>query len=161
MRVRRYLEPVLAVVLAVALYAALGKLASPLVLIFNPFSWVVLYFGLTRQEMFGALTGSVCGLLQDSLSLGVFGLGGLSKTLMGFACGYVSRKINVLPVSRNFVFLFVLAIVELALWKGLASFLFRTRLTTEHGLAFLQPVITALVVTAVFRWTVKLRGEGG
>jgi len=158
--VRKYLEPGLGIVLAVALYAILGKIAAPLVLVFNPFSWVVLYFSLTRQELFGALTGSVCGLLQDSLSIGVFGVGGLSKTLMGFACGYVSRKINVAPVVRNLVFLFILALAELVIWKGLASFLFRTRLTTEHGLAFLQPVATALVVAGLFRLSTKLRGEG-
>jgi rod shape-determining protein MreD len=158
--VRKYLEPGLAVVLAVALYATLGKVAAPLALVFNPFSWVVLYYGLTRQELFGALTGSVCGLLQDSLSIGVFGVGGLSKTLMGFACGYISRKINVAPVVRNLVFLFILALTELAVWKGLAAFLFRTRLTTEHGLVLFQPVVTALVVAALFRLSIKLRGEG-
>lgn len=157
---RKYLEPGLGIVLAVALYAILGKVAAPLPLVFNPFSWVVLYFGLTRQEMFGALTGSVCGLLQDSLSIGVFGVGGLSKTLMGFACGYISRKINVAPIVRNLVFLFILALSELVIWKGLASFLFRTGLTTEHGLAFLQPVATALVVAGLFRLSTKLRGEG-
>ncbi len=156
---RKYLEPALAVVLAVAIYAALGKVAPPLVLVFNPFSWVVLYFALTRQELFGALTGTVCGLLQDSLSIGVFGVGGLSKTLMGFACGYISRKINVAPFVRNLVFLFLLALTELAVWKGLASFLFRTRLTTDRGLVLLQPVVTALVVAALLRLSRRLRGE--
>ena len=157
---RRYFEPVLAVVLAFALYATLGKIAPPLVLVFNPFSWVVLYFSLTREELFGALTGSVCGLLQDSLTIGVFGVGGLSKTLMGFACGYVSRKINVVPLVRNLVFLFILALAELAIWKGLAAFLFRTPLTTDHGLALLQPVITALATAGLFKLTAKLRREG-
>ena len=157
---RRYFEPVLAVVLAFALYATLGKIAPPLVLVFNPFSWVVLYFSLTREELFGALTGSVCGLLQDSLTIGVFGVGGLSKTLMGFACGYVSRKINVVPLVRNLVFLFILALAELAVWKGLAAFLFRTPLTTDHGLALLQPVITALATAGLFKLTAKLRREG-
>jgi len=158
--VRRYFEPVLAVVLAFALYATLGKIAPPLVLVFNPFSWVVLYFSLTREELFGALTGSVCGLLQDSLTIGVFGVGGLSKTLMGFACGYVSRKINVVPLVRNLVFLFILGLAELAIWKGLAAFLFRTPLTTDHGLALLQPVITALATAGLFKLTAKLRREG-
>lgn len=157
---RKYAEPALAVLLSAALYAAFGKLAAPLALVFNPFSWVVLYFGLTRQELFGAVTGSLCGLLQDSLSIGVFGVGGLSKTLMGFACGYISRKINVVPFTRNLVFLFVLALAELAIWKGLAAFLFRTPFSTGRGLALLQPVTTALVVAATFRLSVKLRSEG-
>jgi len=158
--VRKYLEPVLAVVLAFALYATLGKISPPLVLVFNPFSWVVLYFGLTREELFGAFTGSVCGLLQDSLTIGVFGVGGLSKTLMGFACGYISRKINVGPLVRNLVFLFILALVELAGWKGSAAFLFGTRVTADHGLALVQPVVTALATAGLFRLSAKLRREG-
>ena len=105
------------------------------------------------------MTGTVCGLLQDSLSIGVFGVGGLSKTLMGFACGYISRKINVAPFVRNLVFLFLLALTELAVWKGLASFLFRTSLTTNRGLVLLQPVVTALVVAALLRLSRRLRGE--
>ncbi len=155
---RKYLEAASAVALAVALYAALGKIAAPLALVFNPVSWVVLYYGLTRQELFGAATGSVCGLLQDSLSLGVFGVGGLSLTLMGFTCGYVARKINVTPLARNLVFLFLLALAELVVWKGLAAFVFRTPLTV--GLALLQPATTALAVAGGFRLRLKLGGEG-
>lgn len=156
---RKYLEPALGVVLAVVLYAVLGKIASPLVVIFNPFSWVVLYLALTRQEVSGALSGTVCGLLQDSLSVGIFGVGGLSKTLMGFAAGYVSRKINVAPLVRNLVFLFVLAVGELAVWKALISFLFGNRLATGRGLVLLQPVATALVAAALFRLRNRVRGE--
>ena len=110
---------------------------------------MVLYFGLTREEVFGAFTGSVCGLLQDSLSLGVFGVGGLTKTLLGFGCGYISRKINVGPLVRNLVFLFILALLELVVWKGSVALPFRDRLTVDHGLALVQPVVTALATAGL------------
>jgi rod shape-determining protein MreD len=158
--VRKYLEPAAGVVLAVVVYAVLGRLSPVLVLVLNPFAWVVIYFGLTRQEAFGAVAGSVCGLLQDSLSLGVFGVGGLSKTLMGFAAGYVSRKINVAPVLRNLVFVFILALGELAIWKGLVFFLFGNRPTTGHGWALLQPVATALAVVVFVRLRNRVRKGG-
>jgi rod shape-determining protein MreD len=157
--VRKYLEPALAVILAVGLYAVAGKIAAPLVQVLNPFSWVVVYFGITRQEVFGALSGSVCGLLQDSLSMGVFGVGGVSKTLLGFAAGYISRKINVTPLGRQLVFVFVLALGELIIWKGLVAFLFGSRLTTGRGLALLQPVATALAVAALLRLRSRLRRD--
>jgi rod shape-determining protein MreD len=155
--VRNYFEPTAGVVLAVVLYAVLGRIAAPLVLVLNPFAWAVLYFGQTRQEVFGALSGSVCGLLQDSLSVGVFGVGGLSKTLMGFAAGYISRKINVAPVIRNLVFVFILALGELAIWKGLVFFLFGNRPTAGHGLVLLQPVVTAVAVVALVRVRSRVR----
>jgi rod shape-determining protein MreD len=148
---KHFLEGAVGIVLAVVLHTLLGKVSAPLLIVFNAFSCVVLYFGLTRHEVFGAIMGTVCGLLQDSLSLGVFGVGGLTKTLLGFGAGYISRKINVTPVTRSFVFAFVMAAVELFLWKSLVLFLFGEGFSTAGGLIFLQPLFTALVVTAVFQ----------
>jgi len=103
--------------------------------------------------------GSICGLLQDSLSLGVFGVAGLTKTLLGFGAGYISRKINVVPFFRNFAFLLILAGLELALWKLLGFSLFREKLTLGGGLTLLQPFVTALVVAALLRVAGKAGGE--
>jgi cell shape-determining protein MreD len=103
--------------------------------------------------------GTVCGLLQDSFSLGVFGVGGLTKTLLGFGAGYISRKINVTPVTRTFIFVLVMAAVELFLWKSLVHFLFGERFSAAGGLIFLQPVFTALFVTVSFQ--VHRRTEAG
>ncbi len=119
---RRSTEVIAGLILAVVLHTVFGKLSPSLVVVFNTFSWVVIYFGLTRQEVFGAVMGTACGLLQDSLSLGVFGVSGLTKTLLGFSTGYVSRKINVLSPSRSFIFVLIMAAAELALWKFLVHF---------------------------------------
>jgi len=148
---RHFFEGVVGIVLAVVLHTILGKISAPLLVVFNAFSWVVLYFGLTRHEVFGAIMGTACGLLQDSFSLGVFGVGGLTKTLLGFGAGYISRKINVTPVSRTFVFVLIMATIELFLWKSLALFLFGERFTAARGLIFLQPLFTALFVTVAFQ----------
>jgi len=148
---KRIIEGASGLVLAVVLHTVLGKVSPPLLVLFNAFSWVVLFFGLTRHEVFGALMGTACGLVQDSLSLGIFGVGGLTKTLLGFGAGYISRKINVTPAGRTFVFVIVLAAVELALWKLLVLFLFGERFAEGGGLVLLQPLATALMVTAAFQ----------
>jgi cell shape-determining protein MreD len=148
---KRIIEAGAGIVLAVVLHAVLGRVSAPLPILFNAFAWVVLYFGLTRHEVFGALMGTACGLLQDSLSLGVFGIGGLTKTLLGFGSGYISRKINVTPVGRTFVFVLVLAALELFLWKILVLFLFGEHFAAAAGLVFLQPPATALIVTVAFQ----------
>jgi len=144
-------EGVVGIVLAVVLQTVLGKLSASLLIVFNAFSWVVLYFGLTRHEVLGAFMGTACGLLQDSFSMGVFGVGGLTKTLLGFGAGYISRKINVAPVTRTYVFSLVIAAVELLLWKSLVLFLFGERFSSAGGLILLQPPVTALVVTVAFQ----------
>ncbi|MEW5901820.1 MAG: rod shape-determining protein MreD [Acidobacteriota bacterium] len=148
---RQSVEVFVGVLLAVLLHAVLGWLSPTALVIFNPFSWVVLYYSLWKQEVFGAFLGTVCGLLQDSLSLGIFGVSGLTKTLLGFGAGLISRKINVAPVTRNFVFVLIMATAELILWKFLVLFLFGEKWGTAGGLVFLQPLGTAFVVTLLFQ----------
>lgn len=152
---RRSTEVIAGLILAVVLQTVFGKISPSLLVVFNPFSWVVLYFGLTRQEVFGAVMGTVCGLLQDSLSLGVFGVGGLTKTLLGFGAGYISRKINVLSPGRTFVFVLIMAAAELVLWKFLVLFLFGEKWSAAGGLVFLQPLFTAVFVTLLLQFKRK------
>lgn len=148
---KHIIEGIVGVVLAVVMHTILGKVSAFVLVIFNAFSWVVLYFSLSRHEVFGAVMGTVCGLLQDSFSSGVFGVGGLTKTLLGFGAGYISRKINVAPPTRTFVFVSVMAAAELFLWKSLALFLFGERWFAAGGLVLLQPLVTAVFVTAAFQ----------
>jgi cell shape-determining protein MreD len=156
---REYLRAFAGIGLAVVLFTVLGKISTNLVIVFNAFSWIVLYFSLTKDEVYGAVLGTICGLLQDAFSLGVFGVAGLTKTVLGFWTGFISRKINVVPVTRNFVFLLIMASFELSLWKFLAHFLFRERLAAGGGLALLQPLATAAIVTAAFQIARRAKGE--
>lgn len=156
---RRSTEVIAGLIGAVVLQTVFGKISPSLLLLFNPFAWVVLYFGLTRREVFGAVMGTGCGLLQDSFSLGVFGVSGLTKTLLGFATGYISRKINVVSPGRTFVFVLVMAAAELALWKFLVHFLFGEKWSIGGGLIFLQPPTAAVIVTALYQLKRKSGAE--
>ncbi|HOI45937.1 MAG TPA: rod shape-determining protein MreD, partial [Candidatus Aminicenantes bacterium] len=63
----------------------------------------------------------------------------------GFLAGYISRKIHVVPFFRNLVFIFILGILELAIWLALYSFIFSERPLVRNGLIFVQPAVTALL----------------
>ena len=52
----------------------------------------VVYVALTMGPVAGLLTGSVAGLLQDALSSGVIGIGGLAKSLVGFVIGVIGQQ---------------------------------------------------------------------
>ena len=52
----------------------------------------VVYVALTIGPVAGLLTGSVAGLLQDALSSGVIGIGGLAKSLVGFVIGVIGQQ---------------------------------------------------------------------
>ena len=143
------------VLCAFVLYTLLAKISVSLLLLVNIFSLIVIYFALEKGEIYGSCLGTFCGLLQDSFSMSVFGVGGIAKTIMGFSAGYISSKINVTSIRRKFVFVFVLLCMDLLIWAILYSFIFSERVNTGGGLIFFQPLITAVLGSLVFRFVLK------
>jgi rod shape-determining protein MreD len=97
---------ILAVAVALALQTTLtrflvrGTMAVDLVFV------VVVYVALTSGPVTGMLTGTFAGLVQDALSTGVIGIGGLAKTVVGFLVGIVGTQFIVAqPLPRFVVFL--------------------------------------------------------
>lgn len=139
------LEAAAATLAAFLLYSLSGRAYPPLVLVFNAFSLVVILFAVWKGEVFGAVLGTACGLLQDSFSLGVFGVAGLSKTLLGVAAGYVSRKMQIGPALRSFVLVFVCSAGELAVWTFLYTLVFSRKMASGNALVLFQPLATAAI----------------
>jgi len=140
-------------------YSLLGSLQPSALFIFNAFSLVVMVFSIGRGEIFGAFLGAACGLVQDSFSAGIFGVAGLTKTLLGFGTGYVSRRIDVLSASRNALFLFVMASLELFLWILLKALVLAEPVDFRHGLVFFQPFVTALLGTLILNFGRRLQAR--
>jgi rod shape-determining protein MreD len=143
------------IIIAFLIYTVLNKISPSLVLLINVFSLVVIYFAVEKNEIFGACLGAFCGLIQDSFSLGVFGVAGLAKTLAGFTAGYIAKKVDVRPPLRSFMFIFLLISLEFILWALLYSFIFSESINTGRGLVFLQPLSTALVGSFLFSFLRK------
>ena len=150
-----FIKVSLSIIIAFLLYTVLNKISPSLVLLFNVFSLVVIYFAVEKNEIFGACLGAFCGLIQDSFSLGVFGVAGLAKTLAGFTAGYIAKKVDVRPPLRSFIFIFLLISLEFILWALLYSFIFSESINTGRGLVFFQPLSTALVGSLLFYFLKK------
>jgi rod shape-determining protein MreD len=88
----RVVGVVAAIALALALQMTLARFlvgaaaAVDLVLV------VVVYVALTNGPVTGMLAGSLAGLIQDALSIGVIGIGGLAKSIVGFAVGAIGQQ---------------------------------------------------------------------
>lgn len=152
-----------ATLIAVSVYALAGASAPALMIVFNAFSIVVLYFAIRRGEIFGAVLGTMCGLAQDAFSLGVFGVGGLTKTLLGFWSGYVSRRIDVAPFGRNALFVLIMSVAEMILWVLLTALVRLRAVNLEGGLVFVQPLVTAVLASSLFafeRWLKRRDSRG-
>jgi len=53
---------------------------------------VVIYLALVGGPTAGLLIGSAAGLLQDALAGGILGIGGLAKSVVGYASGFVGTQ---------------------------------------------------------------------
>lgn len=108
-----------AIAVALALQTTLASLvirgtaALDLVLI------VVVYVSLVSGPVRGLLLGTAAGLIQDALSSGIIGVGGLAKTVVGFVSGVLGTQFIVTaPLSRFLVFVMATAL-HAAIFMGL------------------------------------------
>ena len=108
-----------AIAVALALQTTLASLvirgtaALDLVLI------VVVYVSLVSGPVRGLLLGTAAGLIQDALSSGIIGVGGLAKTVVGFVTGVLGTQFIVTaPLSRFLVFVMATAL-HAAIFMGL------------------------------------------
>ena len=108
-----------AITLALALQTILarflvgGAAAVDLVLV------VVVYVGLTSGPVAGMLTGSLAGLIQDALSIGVIGIGGLAKSIVGFAVGAIGQQFIVTATLPRLVVFVGSTVAHSAMFMGL------------------------------------------
>lgn len=91
----------------------------------------VIFVALQRGPAAGVLSGTLGGLLQDVLAGGIVGIGGLAKTLVGFAAGVVGTQfVLAKPYARmvivaggtivhRFIVLGVRAMIDLE-WSGIS-----------------------------------------
>lgn len=119
--------------------------------LFNFLSIGIILLALRHGEGIGALSGTLAGLIQDSMTLHVFGLAGLTKTGLGFFVGLAYRKLNLASFLNQSLFLFTASSIELVLWTGLANLIFPVNPPVHLEAFWFQPFTTALISSFVFR----------
>ena len=90
-----------------------GAVAVDLVLV------VVVYVALRSGPVTGLLSGTLAGLLQDALSSGVIGIGGLAKTVVGFLAGVVGTQFIVAHALPRFVVFVAATVLHAVVFMGL------------------------------------------
>ena len=110
---------VIAIALALALQTTLarfvvsGTAAVDLVLV------IVVYVALTRGSAGGMLAGSAAGLIQDALSSGVIGIGGLAQSIVGYAAGMVGQQFIMTAALPRFVLFMAATALHALVFIGL------------------------------------------
>ena len=139
-----------AIALALALQTTLtrfvvgGTAAIDLVLV------VVVYVALTTGPGTGMLAGSVAGIIQDALSSGVIGIGGLAKSLVGFLAGVMGQQFIVTAALPRFVMFLAATVVHSAMFMGLYILLGLRSFPSPYAAVLSQAVGNAAVGMIAF-----------
>ena len=149
---------ILAIIVALALqttiarFVVAGRVAVDLVLV------VVVYVALSSGAVPGLITGTVAGLIQDSLSTGVIGIGGLANTIIGFVTGVIGTQLNIAEPVARFVVFFAATVVHQAITIGLGTVLGLQAFGVPYGAIAGEALANAVIGVAAFQLTDLLPG---
>lgn len=149
---------ILAVAVALALQTTLarfvvrGPAAIDLVLV------AVVYVALTAGPVTGLLAGTFAGLVQDALSTGLIGIGGLAKTIVGFLAGVIGTQFIVAQPVPRFVVFFAATVVHAVVFMGLYEVLDVRHFGTPYAVVAGQALANATVGVLVFQLVELLPG---
>ena len=141
----------LALVVALALQTTIAGLTLKGATAVNLVLVAVIYVALAFGPVAGLLAGSAGGLAQDALAGGIVGIGGLTKTLVGFLVGVMGTQFIVTqPFPRFVTFIGGTVLHELCFHALYA--MAETRPFAVHMPAVLtQAVVNGLVGTLAFQ----------
>ena len=110
----------------------------------------VVYLALAYGPVTGMLSGVVGGLAQDALAGGIIGLGGLTKTLIGFAVGVLSAQFNLTSMVPRLVIFVVATFVHQLLLAGMQRITGSPMMSLQFSRMLMQALINALIGAAAF-----------
>lgn len=111
----------------------------------------VVYVALAFGPVTGLLAGSAGGLLQDALSGGVVGIGGLSKTVVGFFVGVLGAQFIVAqPLPRLVMFVGATLVHEIC-YQALYALVESRAFSVQYSAVLTQAMINGIVGVVAFQ----------
>jgi len=148
----------IAIALALALQTSLarflvgGTAALDLVLV------VVVYVALTSGPVTGMFAGSAAGIVQDALSSGTVGIGGLANAIVGFGAGVIGQQFIVTAAFPRFVMFIVATLVHSALFMGMYVLLGLKEFPSPWAAVLSQAIGNAVIGIVAFAIIESLPG---
>lgn len=147
-----------AIAIAVALQTTLARFVVRGTVAIDLVTVVVVYVGLSAGPTTGLFAGTCGGLVQDVLSSGIIGIGGLAKTIIGFVTGVVGTQFIVARPLPRFVVFFAASLIHTAVFAGLYVLLGLREFGGPSGGVFGQAAANAGVGTLMFQLSEMLPG---
>lgn len=147
----RAVSVVLATAVALALQTTLTRLVPDSRVTVDFVLVVVVYAALVAGPVTGLLAGTFAGLVQDALSSGVVGIGGLAKTIVGYAAGTIGTQFIVARPLPRFVVFFAASIAHAVIFIGLHEVLGAREFGLPYAVETTRALGNALIGVAAFQ----------
>lgn len=135
----------LALALQTTLAASVPGTGAPVDLVFV----VVVAVAISSGPVAGLWSGTVGGLLQDALSGGVIGVGGLAKTLVGYLVGQFGSHFMVARPWHQLLVFFFGSLVHAGCFVGVYSLLSDGGTMSSYGSVLTQAMANAVIGVVV------------
>ena len=106
---------------------------------------VIVAVAIASGPIAGLWAGTVGGLVQDALSGGVIGVGGLAKTLVGYLVGQFGSRFMIAPAWHQGLMFFFASLVHAACFIGVYSLLSDEGTMTSYGAVLTQATVNAAI----------------
>ena len=129
-----------------------GSIAVNLVLV------AIVYLALAYGAVTGVLAGMLGGIAQDALAGGLVGLGGMTKTLIGFVVGVLGAQFNLSTTVPRMVMFLAATFVHQLVFESLSAMIGGRHFSPQWTATLVQALTNGLIGVLVF--TVIENGPG-
>lgn len=141
---------VLVLVGALALQTTLSGMLTGGTIAVNLVLVAVVYLALSYGAVTGTLTGMVGGLAQDALAGGIVGLGGITKTVIGFVVGVLGAQFNLTTTVPRLVMFVAATFVHQIVFEGMYALLGGRPFAFQWSALLIQALANALIGIMAF-----------
>ena len=114
---------------------------------------ILVYYSISRGQLYGTILGAVYGLLIDLISGNLLGLSMMSKTIAGFTAGYFTgetkKETNVSTYNFSLIVL-LCSIIDTIIFAFFSTFDFQTNILAILFEQALLPSLYTAVVSILF-----------
>lgn len=111
----------------------------------------VVYVALAQGAVTGLLAGAAGGIVQDALAGGVIGVGGLTKTIVGFFVGVLGAQFIVSQPLPRFVMFVAATVVHEFVFQALSAGVESRAFTMQYSTMVTQAVINGAIGILAFQ----------
>ena len=141
---------VIAIAAALVIQTALSGLMAGGPIAVNLVLVAVVYLALAYGAVTGLLAGTIGGLAQDALAGGIVGIGGMTKTIVGFAVGVLGAQFNLSSTVPRLVIFVAATFVHELMFEGLHALIGGRHFGLRYSAALIQALVNSLVGVTVF-----------